>query len=152
MGKNLKQGMIVAFLVFLLLAIGCASAFMKGGSLVGAGYQPPKVLVSYRTEGTAPAGVKYLLVRTETGEAIFEKSPDGSGALMQTYWRDDKGDHYAGWVVRRHGYEFVVPLDRTKEASRYVYPGGTYELKQIGGVWRPVPVVPIGPVTRLIPE
>ena len=125
---------------------------MKGGSLVKAGYQAKKVIVSYRAEGIVPQGVKYLLIETETGQAIFEKSPDGSGALFQTRWRDDKGDHFAGWVATSHGYEFIVPVDRTKEAKRFVYPAKTYTIKEIDGIARPVPLSPIEPVARLIPE
>jgi hypothetical protein len=146
-----KQIAFFSFFVILLLAFGCASA-MKGGSLVKAGYQPKKLLISYRAEGIVPQGVRYLLIDTGRGEAIFERSPDGSGALMQTHWRDDKGDHYAGWVARSYGFEFIVPLDRTKEAKKFAYPAGTYEVKKIGGIWRPIPNKPVEPVARLIPE
>ena len=152
MKTYLRQAALFTFLGILLLALGCASAFMKGGSLVRAGYQPKKVIVSYRAEGTVPQGVKYLLVDTGTGEAIFERSPDGSGALFQTHWRDEKGNHFAGWVAKSHGYEFIVPIDRKKEAKKFVYPKYTYEVKEIGGIWRPVPSAPIEPVARLIPE
>jgi hypothetical protein len=152
MKKYFRQTKVLVFFVILFFILGCASAFMKGGSLVKAGYQTKKVIVSYRAEGIVPQGVKYLLIETETGQAIFEKSPDGSGALFQTRWRDDKGDHFAGWVATSHGYEFIVPVDRTKEAKRFVYPAKTYTIKEIDGIARPVPLSPIEPVARLIPE
>ena len=147
-------GRTKVFILFVIVffALGCASAFMKGGSLVRAGYQAKKVIVSYRAEGIVPQGVKYLLIETGTGQAIFEKSADGSGALFETRWRDDKGDHFAGWVATSHGYEFIVPVDRAKEAKRFVYPAKTYTVKEISGIWRPVPLSPVEPVARLIPE
>jgi len=155
-GRRMKKffGQTKVFVCFVILffILGCASAFMKGGSLVKAGYQTKKVIVSYRAEGVVPQGVKYLLIETETGQAIFEKSPDGSGALFQTRWRDDKGDHFAGWVATSHGYEFIVPVDRAKEAKKFVYPAKTYTIKEIGGILRPVPLNPTEPVARLIPE
>ncbi|HUL22957.1 MAG TPA: hypothetical protein VLZ10_15985 [Thermodesulfobacteriota bacterium] len=147
-------GRTKVFVLFLVVffVLGCASAFMKGGSLVRAGYQAKKVIVSYRAEGIVPQGAKYLLIETGTGQAIFEKSADGSGALFETRWHDDKGDHFAGWVATSHGYEFIVPVDRKKEAKKFVYPAKTYTVKEISGIWRPVPLNPVEPVARLIPE
>jgi hypothetical protein len=92
------------------------------------------------------------LVKTDKGEAIFERSPDGSGALFETYWTDSEGDHFAGWVATSHGYEFVVPKDRKKPAKKYVYPSGYYELKEKDGITRPVPNTSIDPVATLIPK
>jgi hypothetical protein len=126
--------------------------FMKGGDLAPVGYTPKKVLVTYTAEGTVPQGVEYMLVETEKGPAVFERSGDGSGALFLTRWQDNEGDHFAGWVATSHGYEFVIPTDRTKKGKKYVYPKGMYEVKDIGGVERPVPVVKIDPVATLIPK
>lgn len=136
----------------LVLSTACASMFMKGGSLAPAGYQPQKALVTYRAEGTVPPGISYLLVQTEKGEALFERSADGSGALFETRWTDDKGDHFAGWVATSHAYEFVVPKDRKQAAKRYVYPASFYTLQNIGGLERPVPVAAVDPVATLIPK
>ncbi len=140
------------FIVFLLLVmVGCASWFMNGGALVDEDYYP-NVIVNYDAEGTVPAGVNYLLVRTENGEAVFERSLDGSGVLFQTHWEDNDGDHFAGWVSKSHGYEFVVPKDRTQPAKKYIYPAGYYSLLEKDGITRPVPVVEIDPVATLIPQ
>jgi hypothetical protein len=139
------------FIVFVVLT-GCASMFMKGGSLVEKGYQPKRVVVVYKAVGTVPVGVEYQLVETEKGTAIFERSIDGSGTLFETHWKDAQGDHFVGWVATSHGYEFVVPLNRKKEAKKFVYPKGYYDLKTINDVERPVPAVPIDPVAKLIPR
>jgi hypothetical protein len=143
---------LVVLLAVVFLATGCASAFMKGGSLVREGYQPKKVVVAYKAVGTVPPNVEYQFVETEKGMAIFERSSDGSGTLFETHWKDQQGDHYAGWVATSHGFEFVVPVDRKKEAKRYVYPKGYYSLKTINDIERPVPVVALDPVARLIPK
>lgn len=136
-----------------LLILGCASMFMKGGTLVPKDYKIQKIIVSYRAEGIVPTGVKYFLIETEKGLAIFEQSGDGSGALFETHWIDDQGDHFAGWIATSHGYEFVIPSDRTKEGKKFVYPVKTYRVERIDAIERPVPIDPkTEPVARLIPK
>lgn len=147
MKKNLVGLLAAAFLV-----TGCASAFMKGGTLVKEGYQPKRVIVAYKAVGTVPPNVEYQLVETEKGTAMFERSNDGSGTLFETHWKDGQGDHFAGWVATSHGFEFVVPADRKKEAKRYVYPKGYYTLTTINGIERPVPSVALEPVAKLKPK
>jgi hypothetical protein len=148
--RRFKFHLVIICLLF--LGIGCASMFVGGGSLAPAGYKPQSILVTYRAEGTVPAGVRYQLVQTEKGTAILERSPDGSGMLFQTVWRDDRGEHFAGWVSTSHGYEFLVPLDRTQPATKYVYPAGSYSVKEIDGISRPVPHKTTEPVARLLPQ
>jgi hypothetical protein len=148
-----KKGLVVFFSALaLVIATGCASMFMKGGSLAPAGYQPQKVLITYKADGAVPQGATYLLIMNEKGEAMFERGADGSGALFETKWSDDKGDHFAGWVATSHAYEFVVPKDRKKPAKRYVYPAGFYTLQSVGGIERPVPVAAVDPVATLTPQ
>ena len=148
-----QKGLQVFFLALILIfATGCASMFMKGGSLAPAGYQPQKVLVTYKAEGAVPPGATYLLIMNDKGEAMFERSVDGSGALFETKWSDDKGDHFAGWVATSHAYEFMVPKDRNKPAKRCVYPAGFYTLQSVGGRERPVPVTAVDPVATLTPQ
>jgi hypothetical protein len=79
-----------------------------------------------------PPNVVYQLVNTEWGEAMFEKSPDGSGALFLMRWQDDDGEHFGAWVATSNGYEFVVPLDRTKSVKKYVYSPGTFRHEKNG--------------------
>ncbi len=147
----MKKANRVWLLGFLLL-FGCASMFMKGGDLAPRGYKPQKVLAAYKAEGAVPQGVEYLLIETEKGPAIFERSPDGSGALFLTRWKDERGDHFAGWVATSHGYEFVKLGDGSGKVEKYVYPKGYYSVKEIGGISRPVPVVKVDPVAMLIPK
>lgn len=132
--------------------LGDASILMTGGSLASVGYQPLDVVVSYRAEGSVPKSAEYLLVRTEKGEAIFERSPDGSGTLIDKTWSDEKGDHFAMWILTSHAYEFLVPKDRSKPAQRYIYPAGFYSIVDVGGGMRPVAAAPLDPVATLIPN
>jgi len=170
--KN-SQNILKALLTIIVVSFissGCASMLMKGGTLVPSGYKVQKVIVAYRAEGTAPSRAQYFLVETDKGQAIFERSEDGSGALFQTHWLDDQGDHFAGWVsllpgrgvplegsgilfMKGPAYEFIVPLDRSKEARKFVYPKGTYRIRKINGISRPVPNSSFTkPVARLIPK
>ena len=154
--KNSQKIMkvLLTIIVVCFISSGCASMFMNGGALVPEGYNVQKMIVSYRAEGTVPERVQYFLIETDKGQAIFERSEaDGSGALFQTHWIDDQGDHFAGWVATSHGYEFVIPTDRTKDGKKYVYPANTYKIKMIDGIQRPVPNDPkTEPVARLIPK
>jgi len=151
MTRLAPAGRLLTLVLVAAVAGGCAAAFMKGGTLVKPGFVPPETLVRYRAEGQVPAGYDYLLVRTEQGEAMFERAANGSGALFETHWSDDAGDHFAGWVATSHGYEFVVPKDRQQPASKYVYPRGTFRLVDIDGVTRPVPTTAAAPVATLHP-
>lgn len=146
---------IMRSLLFFGLAISlaaCASAFMKGGALVGAGYQPLKILVRYRAEGTVPPNVTYQLVESERGETIFERSADGSGTLFLLRWQDAEGDHFGGWVAKSHGYEFVIPRDRRQNGKKFFYPVGTYRYEKTATGGRLVSTSPATPVATLIPQ
>ncbi len=139
-------GTLIVFL------FGCASAFIKGGALVKAGYVPQEVLITYKAEGIVPPNVEYQLVNSKWGEAMFEKSPDGSGVLFLLRWEDDEGEHFGGWVARSTGYEFVVPRDRTKNVKKYVYVAGTYRYEKMGNSGRLVSDIKVDPVATLIPK
>lgn len=148
-----KKIMRVLFLGVLAVGLtACASAFMKGGALVGAGYQPLKVLVRYRAEGTVPPNVTYQLVESERGETIFERSADGSGTLFLLRWQDADGDHFGGWVAKSHGYEFVIPKDRRQNGTKFFYPAGTYRYEKSASGGRLVSSSPATPVATLIPQ
>jgi hypothetical protein len=159
--------------IMLFLLSGCAtvmSTFSQGGKVVTKDYNIQKVIVAYRAEGEVPARVQYFLVETDEGLAIFERSEDGSGTLIQAHWQDDQGDHFASWVIPLPGfsflferprlsgccgpaYEFIVPLDRSKKAKKFVYPKQTYSIKKINWISRPVPKDPkTEPVATLIPK
>ena len=149
--RKYTSKVIFLMIYTILLLTACASMFMQGGSLAPAGYNA-NIVVNYDAKGTVPPGITYHLIKADKGEAIFERSPDGSGALFETHWSDNDGDHFAGWVATSHGYEFVIPKDRKKPAKKYVYPAGNYDLKEKDGITRPVPNTPIDPVATLTPK
>jgi hypothetical protein len=128
-----------------VLSSGCASMFMNGGKLVDAHYKPA-VKASYRAEtcttkeGTSVPGppVTFQLVQEGPITGIFERSPDGSGAVITNHWSDDKGDHYFGWV-QSTGWEYVMPKDPAAPATRLVYVG--LQRSEEGGVTKPTSAV-----------
>lgn len=148
----------ISVLLSVLMAAGlmaaCASMYMGGGSLVDPGYKPQQILVTYRNEGTVPPNTEYLLVRTERGEAIYERNTiKDDGALFETRWSDAEGDHFAGWVAMVGlAFEVVVPKDRRKPAKRFVYTTGNWESIKVDGIERPVPRQPKAPDSMLIPK
>ncbi len=157
--KKFNRGVmrILFVSVFLLFFSGCMQMFLGGGELVSDNYEPQKVIVSYRGEGTLPAGVNYFLIEDEEGLAIFEQMDDGSGTLFQTRWQDSQGDHFCAWVKGNtgssHAYEFIVPTDRSKTAKKYVYPAGTWDTRKVNGMTRLVPDDPdVEHVATLIPK
>jgi hypothetical protein len=128
---------------------GCASMFMKGGVLVPEDFKP-KVLVKYKAEGQVPPGAKYSLVRSDEGVGILEYTGEGS-VLFTNHWRTETDDHYFGWVATSHGYEFVIPIDRTQPGKKYVYPARTYDVETVEDSERPVSQTRVSPVATLTP-
>ena len=144
-----------ALFTTIIFITGCATILnpmLMGGSIVNTEYQPKKILVSYHADGDVPKNAKYYLVETEQGEAILEKIDNGTSALIATHWRDELGDHFSSWVATGPGFEFIVPLDRTKPASRYVYPMGQYSADRKRGIGVVVPKKSFQPSTTLTPE
>jgi hypothetical protein len=122
---------------------GCASMFMNGGKLVDAGEGPTAVKRSYSapsckmTDGSSvagPSGVTFQLV----DGGIFERSADGSGAVITNHWSDGAADHYFGWV-QSSGWEYVIPQDPNAQANRLVYVG--LSTKAEGDVTKPATAV-----------
>jgi hypothetical protein len=126
-----------------LCASGCASWFMNGGKLVEDDYQPT-VKAEYTVPGcksladgsaiAGPADTTYKLVQDGDGLGMFEQSADGTGAVINNHWKDDKGDHFFGWV-QSSGWEYIVPSDADKPATRVVYTG--LETREDGNVTKP---------------
>jgi hypothetical protein len=138
-----------------LLVSGCLAIggmYFHGGKLVSDGYKIPKTIITYKTEGTAPKDAQYLLIETEEGLAMFERGLGGGGALFQNYWQDEKGDHFWAFIVGGVIYEFIIPIDRTKEGYRYVHPNGSITANKINGIVHIESKDPnFKPVTKLIP-
>jgi hypothetical protein len=126
-----------------IIAIGCASWFMNGGKLVESDYAP-KVKASYRVptctnlaDGSSiagPADITFLLVEDAGGPGVFERSPDGTGAVITNRWSEADGEHYFGWV-QANGWEYIVPSDPSRKPTRVVYT--SIETKQEGTVTKP---------------
>ena len=130
----------VAGLLCALGTSGCASMFMHGGKLVDPGYNGA-VKTSFRAptcnvNGSAVNGpdVVFEVVQDASGPALFERSPNGSGAVITNYWSDDKADHYFGWVLS-NGWEYVISKDPAVPSTRLVYTG--VQLSEVGGVTKP---------------
>jgi hypothetical protein len=133
--------------------MGCTSIgslMTQGGTIVDQDYQPNKILISYRAEGSVPEKAQYFLVETDAGLAIWEKIDAGAGGLMEAYRKTDQGEHFSAWVVGQPASEIIVPFDRSQPAERYVYPVGKYEAKR--GTLAVIPLAEFEPVARLYPE
>lgn len=125
-----------------VLTNGCASMFMNGGKLVDPGYAAP-VVAAYTVQTCAmadgstlpgPAGIQFQLVQDASGVGIFERSADGSGAVITNHWGDANADHYFGWV-QSSGWEYVIPRTTAYQPVRIVYVG--VSLAKEGEVTRP---------------
>lgn len=127
-------------LAMVVMTSGCIGSIMtsmiKGGEMIDANYKA-KILVSYREDGVAGSGEEISLVETPAGPAMLGRMPDGTGLLFKTHWRDEHGDHFAMYIglggIQGPGYEYIVPLDRRKNAVVLQYDGGTYEAIEIPG-------------------
>jgi hypothetical protein len=100
------------------------SRLVHGGTVLPKGSPLPNtVLVSYRAEGVnVPRDTAYYLVEGPQGLAILERNvKNGSGTLIEAHWQDQEGDHFAAAVPNAASFEYVVPIDRSKEAQRFVY-------------------------------
>ena len=165
---NLNSLFINAYslLVFAAISVsGCATIYnacFQGGKLVPKNYHVQKVIVAYQPGENAPARAQYFLIETAEGLAFFERKEDGSGAIIQDHWQDDEGDHFVGWVspIRSKdatgggpAFEFIVPIDRSKEAKRIVYPKRKYDLEPVSGAMRPISTDPTTRhVSTLVPK
>lgn len=143
--------LLVIAAVFLTGCTTIKNTHFQGGTIVPNNYHVPNIIVTYQAGENCPARIQYFLIETAKGLAIFERSEDGSGALFQDNWQDENGDHFVGWVspIRsKHAtgggpaYEYIVPLDRSKEAKRIVYPKMKYKLEPVGRAMRPISTDP----------
>lgn len=148
----LRKMRYISFPVLMVSFAACVS----GGKFV-ASDEPLKVLVTYESKGPAPPNVKWYLIRTESGLAILEKDlSGGSNTVVEQAWKDRTGYHFVFWAefldAQSAAFEFIVPEDISKPATRYTYPAGSYSIVKGNGVSRPVPHnKAVTPVTRLIP-
>jgi hypothetical protein len=144
------------------LMLGCATA----GQPPAGGGRSRATVVAYRPvgAGAAPLCGHYALDRTGEGLAFVERSPLGSESAFPAHWIDATGDHFAVWdvvwnergapVPLRNGpaEEVWVPADRAQPAYLFVYRAGLYEVREVGGLKRPVPLIPIEARLKLEPQ
>jgi len=143
-------------ITFSLLFSGClamAGMYSYGTKFVSDSYKIPKIIVAYNTDGIVPEGVEYLLIETQDGLAVFERELGGGGTLIKNHFQDEKGDHFFGGIIGGVCFEYVIPIDRTKEGYRYVHPNGSITSKKIDGIEYIASKNPdVKPVTKLIPR
>jgi len=124
-------------LVLITLSIGC----LHGGRLASNSLQGRQVLAAYDCEGRPDSRAEYYLIQTEAGLALLERVPGGMGSLIKHHWREGDSDHFAIWGEvldsRVPAFEWVLPLDRSKKGTAFIYPEGTYSILTIDGRRRP---------------
>ena len=135
----------------------CASMFLNGARMANAHTPVDHAIATYSLQActsadgstvAAPAGISYVLLQGEHGNELFERSADGSGAIIGNRWEDATGAHYFVWV-QRSGWEFVLPPAGGR-AMRLVYSGMHVE-RFPDGTSRPQGAIaascPLGPVS-----
>lgn len=90
---------------------------------------PPCVLISDGSDAGAPDS-EYWLIEDEGRVALFQRDASGTGVIIENHWLENDGDHFFVWVQDSHAWEYVVPRDRSGDAVRLVYLGGTYSLER----------------------
>jgi hypothetical protein len=129
----------------LSLVILTVALFATAGTIVWAGFflqgarkakaDPPDVIAKYAIKPCvmiadgSPAGApdaEYWLFEESGKLKLFERSGRADGAIIENYWVEDDGDHFFAWVRTSHGWEYIIPHDRTADAVRLVYVKGSY--------------------------
>ena len=138
--NRLKSIYILSIVV--LLIGGCASTFMAGSqphngvpANAVAVYTVPKC-INQNNDSTidGPRGITYYLVKTESGPVLYELDQKGSGAAITNYWKDENGMNFLTYVKTSHGWQYVIPDDKTKPAVRKCYVRGTFRVMSVDGV------------------
>ncbi len=125
----------------MVLTPGCASAFLHGARMVGRGAAPPAALGTWRIERCVDTNqspvmgpdATYVLTQGASGLELFERSADGSGAMIENQWSEADGTHFYTWVMS-NGWEFIIP-GPGQPGVRRVYAGtGTTDARP-NGTW-----------------
>jgi hypothetical protein len=121
------------------------------------------MIVSYRPVGDVPPCARYALHRGAGGLAFVERNALGVETQFPAHWVDAAGDHFAVWDLNMNepgapasvreapAREVWIPADRRQPAYLFIYRFGLYELRDTGGVKRPVPLIPIEARAKLEP-
>jgi hypothetical protein len=137
-----------------MVALTLCCATVRRGTDEGA--RALDTVVSYQPVGEVPSCARYALRRGAGGLSFVERSPLGVETDFPVHWVDPAGDHFAIWdapAAASEGFarEVWIPGDRRQPAYLFVYRAGLYELRESGGVKRPVPVIPIEARAKLEP-
>lgn len=126
-----RRGAVAWCAVALATALsGCASMFLNGGHFAD-GTEKSRVVAKYKvdkcvgTDGSPIQGpdAEYWLLREPSGgHTLAEMDARGEGTVITNSWASGEGDHYFTWVMSS-GWEYVIPRDMTKPATRIVYVG-----------------------------
>ena len=86
----------------------------------------PCVVIADGSNAGMP-GTEYWLFRDGEKHALFERDGRGKGAIIENQWEEEDGRHFFTWVRKSHGWEYVIPHDKTQNGVRLVYLQGTYK-------------------------
>ncbi|MGH0036320.1 MAG: hypothetical protein ACQGVK_14935 [Myxococcota bacterium] len=120
----------------LALVVACASAYMRGGTPVDGPPPNPSAtyLVSQCTEIATqapiplPQPLRYALAEGSGGPVLYETDGSGKTTMVTNHWvQEDGADVFFMWVARSHGYQWVLPKQRSEGGVRFVFPAGTFE-------------------------
>jgi hypothetical protein len=136
----------MSLLATALWATGCASMFMAGSNPVSGPPASPEAvckvptctMVSDNSQTAGPANQTYYLGREGHALVLFELDQGHSGAKITNHWSDEQGDHFFTYVRTSHGWEYIIPRDRSQPGVRLVYPKGTYATGTVNGTTRVV--------------
>jgi len=117
-------------------------------------YIPSREIVSYRKEGKTVLQDKvFKLIEHKQGLAMYMfDNVSGKGMLYTTHWVDEKGDHFSKTINDIATWEYVIPVDRSKNACAYFYKAGTFTTEMVNGIEIPVPYTNLKPTTILVPR
>lgn len=121
---------LLPMLLVLAPAVGCASWYLNGAKMADRDYSggpskgmkaPVCTLLADKSQ-IAGSDATYHFVSGGEDNGLFERSPDGTGALIQNRWSAEDGEHYFTWV-QSTGWEYVFP--KASQPQRIVYVGVT---------------------------
>lgn len=137
-----KKFRLSLVLTLIILICGCASSFMAGSQphtgIPGSSIASYKILTcEHISDGSSIDGPKdttYYLAQTDNGPVLYELDSKGSGAAITNYWKDINGMNFLTYVKTSHGWQYVIPEDKTKPAVRQCYVRGTFRVTNVEGV------------------
>jgi hypothetical protein len=164
LAPRLPRPWLAAALSALALS-GCAEMFLAGSHVAEA--PPPAPLAQYEVSRCVlPVGaeieitprLRYYLAYepAERGGrlSLYELPADGGvGTVTANGWPVGTDDHFFLHVHGSHGFEFVLPAERSAPGERRIFVSGSYEVDDLGGdrlrprgpVGATCPMVPLGP-------